>query len=423
MMQPNTARTAAEATQLVLDILDRLRSRSDLTEKDLWQLHSDHARSQEFITERDMLNRLVDLLLNANPSMISHRTIYTTILYGIIGLALQMPLSQDEIVQMSRDTITNILAYQATREVDVPIVNLAVGLQPFEFGSVTFHPITDHDRTTKWWTDTKAYWGQGSPDFHIVSYARVTAPGDLDTSIRYAGSTISEMLLLIRGIAFPFNEEYIPQFGVINDFPAIQNRPYRLGEPKENVRLEGSSNLVTTLGPPTRPYDLREDLLSSLDPTTLSSFIELVRSTGLNPEHKMRAKLLTGFRWIGEATKPDVISARFAKLSFALEALIGGEPKGEKWLTSRGLTAMLAERAAFLVGSSAENRLSIDRDVRDFYGLRSGIVHGKSDKITGKDLLGFAHLVRTVAWSLLTKIDEFSSIDVLQCWVQRQRYS
>jgi hypothetical protein len=64
--------------------------------------------------------------------------------------------------------------------------------------------------------------------------------------------------------------------------------------------------------------------------------------------------------------------------AICLEALLGGKSQGD-------LTHKLATRAAILLGGTLEERRATQRQIRDFYGLRSRIVHGNTSEIKPKD--------------------------------------
>lgn len=140
----------------------------------------------------------------------------------------------------------------------------------------------------------------------------------------------------------------------------------------------------------------------------------------------MEKKLFDSTHWLAEATKPDTNNAKFAKISFALETLLGGEPKDED-LKVRGITAMLAERAAFIAGKDVDERLLIDKYIRIYYGKRSNIVHGGEEEVSMEDIDGFGELVRRVVLAILYKLDELrdeiSNVDKLEIWVKKQRYT
>ena len=109
-----------------------------------------------------------------------------------------------------------------------------------------------------------------------------------------------------------------------------------------------------------------------------------------------------------------------------METLIGGESNDED-LKVRGITAMLAERAAFITGIDINDRLAIDKGVRKYYGKRSTLVHGGKAEISLDDVDGFGELVRRLALGLLEKIDELeneiSDVKQLAEWIRIQKYT
>lgn len=412
----------SQATRIATELLESLLQHADLSSNDLWQLHEDRAPQDKFKLERRLLEQLIDGLLQSNPGMISRRLILDVLLNRIIGVILDKPALRDEVLPQLGPSIENLLNYTSHRDVYVPIVNIELGGTPLRFGDVEFVPIKEEDRQGIWWDFVKGAIGESTALLCVVSFGRVRVAGDLDNSTIAAGPTVDDALLILRGISFPFTRGELVQIGTVGDVSLNRTQYYRLGKPTENARLEFPSPLVARLGPPLGPYRLREDLLSKVPEADLKNLLQFINTEGFNPAGRMASKVLRGIRWIGEASKIDSIQARFAKLTVALENLIGGEPKDEK-LTSVGLTAMLAERAAFLVGSNTDERLAIDKDVRAYYGKRSDIVHGRTVDISDSDFIRFASLVRDVSWALLRRIDEFNSVDELQRWIRQQRYS
>jgi hypothetical protein len=410
-----------EAKRIALELLDKLSKYEDLNSQDLWQLYKDDAPKDKFQNERALLNEMVNVILKSNPKMISPQLIISRILYMVIGVIIDNPEYEPEFLSKLDEYLNDLLIYKATRPIDVPIVNLNLEGKPFQLGEVNFLPIVDDDRKGMWWESIKGALDHETAFHCVASYGKVLASGDLDTSTLYAGPIVDDAILLLRGISFPFTVDEIAQIGVVGDVSVNRTRFYRLGEPTESVKLEAHSQWVARLGPPLGPYRLYADLLSRVDEADLQNLLHLIEAEGFYPETPMSAKIMRGFRWMGQASKPDTVSARFAKLTFALENLIGGEPQDEK-LSSIGLTAMLAERSAFLVSENPEDRKKVDADVRRFYGKRSDIVHGRLVDIGDEDLKGFAYLVRCVAWSLLRRRDQIKTIDDLQTWVKEQRY-
>lgn len=140
----------------------------------------------------------------------------------------------------------------------------------------------------------------------------------------------------------------------------------------------------------------------------------------------MENKLLTAIHWLAGSTKPDTSDAKFAKICFAVEALIGSEAKVEDLKVS-SLTSMLAERAAFIGGMNFDDRLKIDKQIRKYYQKRSKIVHGETDNVTLEDIDEFGELTRRLVYALLERLDELgadlSDVNKLAEWVKRQKYT
>jgi hypothetical protein len=160
--------------------------------------------------------------------------------------------------------------------------------------------------------------------------------------------------------------------------------------------------VITRLGRPIKPYNLETDLLNSIGDNTLKIIDNLLVTEGVTNRSKMENKLLHGLRWIGEATKPDALPAKYLKLATALEFLIGGDTSDE-FLATRGITATLSERAAFLLGENGD--------------------HGRGDTVLQEDFAKFGSLVRRVAFAICNKVSEFKTIDDLQRWVNSMKYS
>jgi hypothetical protein len=210
------------------------------------------------------------------------------------------------------------------------------------------------------------------------------------------------------------------QIGVLNEFPTWRNQAIQLHEPVETVKIEHSPKVITPLGSSIRIWRLHTDLHKDVEEEIII-INNILSRDNISSLNKMQRKVLSALRWIGEATKPDALSARYIKLSTALEFLIGGEPENE-YLSTRGITATLAERAAFLIGKDLDDRLNIDKKVKYYYRIRSKIVHGAQDTIDGPDFERFGSLVRKISLALCQKLSDLNNIDDLQKWVNQKRY-
>ncbi|MHB0968141.1 MAG: hypothetical protein ACYC36_17020 [Bellilinea sp.] len=407
--------------QLVLRLSEILVKIDGANPNDLWQLHPDREATAPFVEAKTTINEIFELVRKVNGDMLSDDTILTLLLYGAATLRLQINISDNELTEIARQNTKKLINYKASRDVDVPIVSLNIGKEPYTFGPIMFHPISPADKLTGWWNQAKST-VHDNMDFLVLSYARVNVPGDSHRAIDNAAALVRESLLLLRGIGFPITTREEHQFGILNEYPIWRSVPFSPNHPNESERIDAQSNLVIDVGPALRPHRLHEDILSNINPERLNLFLSLINNYGFSPKGELQSRVLSGFRWLGEASKPDTLDARFAKLAFSLEAFIGGEGNTDT-LTTKGITAMLAERAAFLVGIDLETRKKIDSDIKYYYKLRSAIAHGRPHSIDSRDFEKFGGLVREIGWSLLEKIDILSNVEGLQKWVFDLRYS
>jgi hypothetical protein len=411
----------ARIVELVFSISDELEKLHDVNPNDLWPLHPDREPRSPFLAARPHIDEIVAIVRSLNGEQLSDVHILVKLLYNAAAVRLQVKINDAELRDIATRNAADLIDYRGSREVDVPLISLDIGEAPFTLGPVTLHPIASADRETDWWK-----WASSTlddmADNLLLSYVRATVPGDSHRAIDNAAAVANEAILLLRGIGSPFTTKERNQFGILNEYPLWRNVPYRLGDPTETTRVDAASRLITTTGPFRSPYDLHKDILSAASPERIQAFLALLTLHGFSPASEFPARLVSGFRWLGQATKPDALAARFAKTAFALESFIGGEATDEN-LSTRGITATLAERAAFLVSSDSKARLQVDRDIRRHYAKRSGIAHGRASMVTPEDFEEFGLLVRELGWCLLERQSSFTSIDDLQEWVIQQRYS
>ena len=414
-----------QVTDKLVDLLfllsTELQSIEGANRENLWPLLPDQQVTEDYEKAREIMDEVFAIVKDQNGEMLSDDTILTHLLFNVSAIRLDIQVSDNELEETARREIRSLLDYEGQRDVDVPLVSLEVGEQPIQFGPVQFRPISEEDRDSDWWLRVKSSLGDMTNTI-FLSYARVNVPGDAHRAIYYARDLAHEGLQILRGIGFPITSEDVNQIGILNEYPLWQNVPYRLTTLTETTRVDSQSPQVTTTGPFRTPYHLVRDILSAIDKDRLRLLIALLAEHGFQPQEEMPAKLISGLRWLGDATKPDSLGARFAKLTFSLESLIGGEAT-EELLTTRGLTATLAERAAFLVSGDYDRRIEVDRDIRRYYKKRSDIVHGREAEVAPEDLEGFGTLVKEIAWSLLDRIDQFRSVNDLQYWVKVRKYA
>jgi hypothetical protein len=406
---------------LVLQLANELSQIDGITAQDLFPLLPERDVRAPFNAAKPIANQIFGILKSKNGEMLSDEVIMSRLICEVAGHRLQIPISDKNLEKLARENTVKLLNYHASRDVDIPIVCLKVGEKPIEFGPITFIDLTPEDLQTEWGqrlADTFTYQIGGQ----LLSFARINVPGDLSTSITKATSIVREGLLLLRGLCFPLTPDESSQIGIINDYSLIKNVYYRNSKPDLNTQINAESELVIKIGHPLQVYQLFEDLLNRIPTSKMDIFLNFIKKNGFLTQNEFQQKVISGFTWIGEATQPDILAARYTKISFALESFIGGE-SNDVFVTSRGITATLSERAAFLLGKDLEDRKRVHKAISGYYGKRSKTVHGTKTDISEKDFQDFGNMVREIGWVLVEKLDSFSSVKDLEDWTISQRYS
>jgi hypothetical protein len=389
---------------------------------DLGFLHwKNHPMNDEQKRIRELMDGVLKTIKDQNQEL-SDLSIYECLLFDLTQKVIWFPDDYPDIEAEYRKMLNHLLDYTARREIDVPIVNLRIDDKPVVFGLATFFRFEDSDKNGDWWETIQST--AGGVARHIYSFARLRCAGDAVVALESASNLISETLNILRAIGSPLKSEPSFHFGLVNEFQLFQTRPYRHGKPEESYSLIYQPSIVRVLGPGIAECQLEKDVLDTIEKSNLDKLQKLIENEFLNPRTKMTKKLFLGLHWLGEATKPDTSEAKFAKLTFALEALIGGDAGNNTGnLSTRGLTAALAERCAFLVGESQSNRQEVHDRIHKYYGIRSGIVHGGDKKIMDDELVGFATIIRGTVWAIVRNLNLFKDVDDLQKWILKQRYS
>jgi hypothetical protein len=381
------------------------------TPRTVYTAYSDYQSGQE------LFNSVVEGVLKLNPDMLSRHEVEWKLTYIFLKEQASYldKLNGQELMNKAKGLIIELAKFEAWHDVDVPIMNLLLEGEPVKLGYVTLMSMTEQD--IKQWGKDYTVQLQRVADMRV--FARVKAPGDFEKALSYARAQVNSVLDVLRILCFPFYPYTDTcKIGVIGEIPFSGTTPVRMDQKQIITQLRGTGLY--------RQPEVRKLISKGLE----QSRLELINKLMLKAEHSrsdMENKLLDGIHWLGESTKPDTNRARFVKIGVALEALIGSEPKKDEMLQVRGITAMLAERAAFIAGKDLDDRLKIDKDIRKYYGMRSEIAHGVKINIQLCAIDSFGILVRRVALALLEKLDEMggklSTVDQLESWVKTQRYT
>lgn len=362
---------------------------------------------RHFRSQLQDLRQVRQAIESANPDVIDHRLI-TWEIDGAVAFAIsseefdETAFRQKMLLEVSR-----LINHLETREMHVQLVNL-ISRADFPFGDVEIRPIANFGDTTE--HNLKYESPVKSPDpTPINAYAVVMhAKGYSSVAERNAIATIEDALRLVRGIGLPsLIGKGWKQFGVEGRSPGSTWAITRQGPGKWNSAVD-----FTMMD--------RFIFLSDLLRNYLPQDIDRLERIYLSPsKSKIERKVLQSHYWMGDATMPGSNAEKYTKLALAFEAAIGGE--AEK-VAAIGITEMLAERVAFLLGDDQVERLQWHSSVRALYRLRSKIMHGDSALVSDGELVRWAFIVSKVAKKMLRLTNEFRTVEDLDTWVRNMRY-
>lgn len=178
------------------------------------------------------------------------------------------------------------------------------------------------------------------------------------------------------------------------------------------VAVDGTRGTIGAM--PIRSGSLPPFFLSHLghDPAWEPTNAMLANS---NP-NEVQSLLITSMAWSGRATRERRRDLAFAQFAIALESLM--VPSNTNEVTDR-----LATRVTRLLAPKLRDREAVDlyRDVKDYYQIRSKIVHVGARDISNVDVFGLHMLTKWVTRRMVRVCDElgFSKLNELDSWLVR----
>lgn len=249
-------------------------------------------------------------------------------------------------------------------------------------------------------------------DGHGINTIAVTsAIGDQAMIFENARAKINRAINILRAFAYPIAHNYRWQeiciegdYGPLQSFGLLNYK-----QQKEEITY------ITAL------YNLRIggvipfDIKTYLPVMNVLGFDEILKIINKNDEFSRR--LVKAADWLGEATKPDILQAKFVKVAFSIDAMIG--TAGED-IPDKGKRARIAERAAFLLGNRYKARKTIYDKLSEIIQKRDEIAHGSTKLITEADVEEAGKYARALLRELLVRQPRFVNIQQLAAWVKKQ---
>jgi len=305
-----------------------------------------------------------------------------------------------------RKTLQFIKEYKGEEAfITLPVWGLILKGSPLVVGDVEFRPRPVEQEMEE---EIKRI----DPNGNVKVIAVTLAHGDREMIFNNAETQINKAINIIRAFACPIvSKGRLQEISFEGDYQLLRSVSISHSKPKvgEESHMTGIG-LIQVGG--VMPIILEQHI----GRMNYLGFGELLKIIEKND--KFSRRLVRGAEWIGEATKQDVLQAKFVKVAFAIDAMIGDTAEN---IPDIGKRARIAERASFLLGTRYRSRVLIHKKMSDFISKRDSIAHGSAKlTVTEAEVEEIGLYARSLLRRLLVGEPRFKDINQLARWVQKQ---
>lgn len=166
-------------------------------------------------------------------------------------------------------------------------------------------------------------------------------------------------------------------------------------------------------------------------PINVKDFLKKVRTFGLEDVWKflkqkniseMKKKLLLAMEWTGRAKDDFSLETKFLDVEIALEVLFSYQKDG---LFTAGMGHRIAESIALLLGSTVENRIEIEKDVKKLLSKRGKIVHSGKNNVTEEDFRKLMNYILPIILRFFNepRLQKIKNLEELNELLKKMKYS
>lgn len=356
--------------------------------------------------DREELSEICVELSKTNPSIVAPEDVDRRI-SELIWEMKQNGWNRRGIRPKIDEIVNSVGRYRGEQAVvTVPVWGLNLGDSSLIVGDVEFKPRPFSE-------DVEEKVKRIDPKGNIVTAIAITSSiGDKATIFANARTKVNTAINIVRAFSFPIAQNNVLQeICIEGDFRALRSFGL-ISYPKDRKPIGYPLYLSNVRMGGVIPLDIK-----SHQPTmNLLGFGEFLKR--ISSPDKFSKRIMKAVDWLGEATKPDVLPAKFVKVAFSIDAMVGAEAQN---IPDSGKKARIAERSAFLMGHNYRTRSMVLRAVSNIIEKRDKIAHGSSDvSITEVDVEEAGKYARGLLAELLLKAPKFRDVDELSKWVRRQ---
>jgi hypothetical protein len=140
-----------------------------------------------------------------------------------------------------------------------------------------------------------------------------------------------------------------------------------------------------------------------------------------NHNTQLEKRLTLAISWLGQAYRETSIQNGFLKAAISLEIIF---TYSESTIINPSILNQISESIALILGKNAEQRLNIEKEMKELYSVRSAIAHAGKDNVANEKFHLICNYARAVILEL-TNNDGYkvSKIGELYEVLKRQKYS
>ena len=148
-------------------------------------------------------------------------------------------------------------------------------------------------------------------------------------------------------------------------------------------------------------YTITPDLFEIKYKNILLNNLKIINNLESDSLCEIEQKINGAINWIGQSLRNNDLAQSFLFLAMAMECLL----TYNEGFISPSITYQLAETCAFLCADTSEERIQIEKTVKDLYRKRSAIVHTGCTNIELQDYYNFISILKITIGKLLELIE------------------
>jgi hypothetical protein len=450
MADKDRVRDALErvATPL-LDIARRVSKYPQLTEGEIDQKTSGPVLSRDYELYPDPFPRDGSILLPAEAKDVrdvcakigglfagrASEAYASSVLQLAIQACASKQATKDQLVVLAW-SLRYLAGFDEERMFIYPVENLVLKAGKLRIGPVQFQPTTEGDTFLRWRSrETRSRLGntpflaaiKGAPTWldwasRCDTWASVRARGDALLAEERASKLVAEAIDVIR--LFVARSETVRMRGSVNfglggqaagGETEVGCRKSRVNSRPTRTRTFETLKKEHSYGPAaTYKAVISTDTLKRMRQGGLDALCRALQSPNRS---KLEERVFRALAWFSEAVTSAYEIDRYLKFVFAMDALLGGGPKGE------GTTTDIGERAAFILGATVKDRRGIKKEVVRHFHLRHAYAHGDRKAVPFHDLfwaeLNCSELIRKFVVDHMSR----QTFEAFLDWVEVQKLS